>query len=452
MDLTSILRTIRTTWPLILGLTLLGGGAGALVAAVTTPTYTATTRMFFAFEATAGAPAAELVQANNFAIQRVFSYTEVVETPRVLDRVIDELGMDTDAEELARDISVSVPTNSVILDISASAANPQDAATLTGAISSTFIDVVVNELESPSTGGAGPVRAEILQEATAPELPASPSYPLYIALGLFSGLVLGLLTATILALADRRVHNRAEVERLSGLPVLAGISGAPGKGLVLNSRGLGVAADGYRGLAAAIVLDPEVVAGKTLTLLSPSTRENSAAVAANLAMALAKAGVRTVVVDGDLQRKGLSKLLGVEERPGLAERLAGDPGVAPISTGTPGLSVLPAGQGGAASAEPFAAGRFGALAQELASDCDIVLVDSPPVLSSPTAGFLAAASGATTLVVQTGRTTGPEVRSALDTLTRAGANVIGLTLTDVPTSGPDADAHSRALVTAGGKG
>ena len=150
MSPTTLVRALKKWWWAVVVLTLVGAAAGAGVSLLMAPQYQATNRILVAFDASAGAGPAELVQANNFALQKVYSYVEVVQSPRVLDEVIDELNLDITAEDLARQIEVTVPTNSVIMRISATAPNPQDAVTLSNAVVDAFTDVVL-EIETPST-------------------------------------------------------------------------------------------------------------------------------------------------------------------------------------------------------------------------------------------------------------------------------------------------------------
>ena len=226
MDLTRFYRMIRKSWLVLVGLALVGGAIGAALAYITPPTYTASTRLFVSFDSPAASTSGDLVQANNFAIQKVFSYLEVIDSEAVLARVIQDLGLVETSTELADRIEATVPLNSVVLSLTAAAANPADAAVLSTAVADSFTDYVVNTLESPTGGGPGPVKVVVLQPAIAPLSPSAPSLLVNVAVGMFVGLFVGLLIVFFLTLRDKRLYTRTDLERL-GLGYLGGLPEFP---------------------------------------------------------------------------------------------------------------------------------------------------------------------------------------------------------------------------------
>lgn len=446
MDITSLARALRKLWLLVVVLAAVGAGGGALVYALVPPSYQATSRTYFAFQPRANATAGDLVAVNQYAVQKVVSYVQIVRTPRVLQPVIQQLALNTTAADLADDVSVSAPPDSVIIEISASASTARDAARLTNAVSSAFVNVVVNEIERSTDGRGVTVQAEQLETAVPPTSASGASLVLHVLLGTLAGIVVALMTAVLTAIGDRRVHNRDELERLLRTRVVGSLP-AIGAGTFrdMQSRETTVETAAFRALSAGIAIDRRLVAGRSLAVLSPTTGESATAVVTNTAVGLAQSGLRVIVIDGDFTRRAVSAAFDLDGDPGLAETLRSDANAVPQPTKVPGLLVLPAGSLTDRVPDAVATAKLRLLLQQFADEADLVLIAAPPLLDGGgAAGFLAAAAPGSLLVVDAGKTHVPEVREALETLDRAGSEV-RIVLANVPTSGPDSDVRSRAL-------
>jgi capsular polysaccharide biosynthesis protein/Mrp family chromosome partitioning ATPase len=430
MDLTRFYRMIRKSWVLLVALSLIGASVGAVVAFLTPAAYSSTVRLFVSFEASATAAPGDLVQANNYAVQKVFSYVDVVTTSAVLEPVIEQLKLDTTPEELAPDITASVPLNSVVIAITASAANPQDAAVLATATADSFTDYVVNTLESPIGGGPGPVKATVLQPAVAPDQPSSPSTITNIVLGGFIGLFTGLVVCFILAMRDKRVHTRRELATL-GVDYLAGVPESPRNAgphyVALRDAPASAEAEAFRRLRTKLSLtgdDPS----STVGVMSSIGGEGASTVAANLALAFAEGGASVAIIDADVRYGRQSDLLGI---PAVAPAEAidrahrGQPVVVDLSQDSVTGNLSQA--------------AFEDLLETLNLRFDVVVVDAPPVLQTDDAMVVADAVDRTLLVTSSGRVNITEVGAALDALRGIGKGVHGVVLTRLPGKGMDAD-------------
>lgn len=446
MDISSALRTARRVWIAIVALALVGAAAGALVALVRPASFTSSTSLYFAYDAPADASPSDLVQANNFALQKVFSYQALATSPRVLQGVVSDLGLDETPEDLARDVSVSVAENSVVMTISAKADNPQDAAVLAQSVADNLVKVVVDQLEAPSTGGAGPLRAEVIAPASEGESNTTSHLLLGLQLGLFGGLVVGLAGAVVLTLVDRRVRSRAQLEGELGLRVVGGVpaAGSRSTGLEALDAQSSPAAAGYRAAAAALLLDSRAAKAKGLAVLASTEPEDAAEAAANLAVAVAASGFSVLLLDADPTGRGVTRRFGLEDAPGLVELLGGaevKPSPGPVAN----LHLLPTGQVGHLHSGVLPAAAFTELVEELTPTADLVLVSCPPVLGGTGHRMTASACGAVLLVVRAGSVTTPQVRAALTDLEETGLGPVGAVLTGMRTRGPDSDPAVRAL-------
>ncbi|TNM61077.1 hypothetical protein FHN55_17870 [Streptomyces sp. NP160] len=446
MDISSALRTARRLWIAVVALALVGAGVGALVAGLTPARYSSSTSLYFAYDAPADAAPSDLVQANNFALQKVFSYQQLVVSPRVLDGVISDLGMNTTAEDLAEDVSVSIAENSVVMTITAQAANPQDAAVLAQSVADNLVKVVVDQLEAPASGGTGPLRAEVIAPASEGESSRPAGILLGLQLGLFGGLVVGLALAVLLTFLDRRVHSRAQLEDELGLRVLAGVpvQRRPSAVEVLQQP-TSPTASGYRAAASSLLLDTSVADAKGLAVLASTEREDSAEAACNLAASVAAAGFNVLLLDADPGNHGVTTRFELDGVPGLVEKLVDGADVGPTATSVPGLRVIPVGRTEGLGGRSLPAAAFTELVEDLCGTADLVLVSCPPVLGGAGYSLTASSCGGALLVVRAGAVTTPQVRAAIADLEETGLAPVGTLVTDMPTRGPDSDPAVRAL-------
>lgn len=444
MTSTTVIRALRKWWWSVVALALVGALSGGLVSLFTAPTYTSTAEIVVAYDAPAGAGSAELVQANNFAIQKVYGYQEIATSPRVLDEVIADLGLEASAGELARDLSVSVPLQTPVMSLRASAATAADAQVLAASFVAAFTDVVI-QFETPSSGGAAPVRIETLQEPSTPTAPSSPDILVNIALGLAAGVAVGIVWIAAAAALDRRIHSADSVGAsratsryrvLGSVPATGG--GADGAVTALLTEPLGAAAESYRTIAATLEHGSDATSG--VIAVAPATpRDETSALTVNLALAFREFGARVVVIDANLRSGTISSSLGLSG-PGLAEVLRGESAVTSVLRDLGGVAVLPAGTTSDSPAELMSRSGFRDLVAELDAAFDLVVIDTAPVLPLSDALFPAASARSSILAVSAGRVTAAQLASAGSALAGVGAEIAGVVVMDAPVSGIDADA------------
>ena len=222
-------------------------------------------------------------------------------------------------------------------------------------------------------------------------------------LGLGLGLILGIGLAFLRESLDTRVRSAEEISERLGLTLLGRLPEPPRKlratnRLVMAEEPAGVQAEAFRMLRTNLdFVNPDRRA-RTIAVTSAVNDEGKSTTAANLAMALALGGSRVILVDLDLRLPTVHRFFGLSDRPGvtdvaLDEASFGDALVSiPLDTdersgfrangsGDPqGLKVLPSG------ALPRDAGEFasshalGSLLAELRQQCDVVIIDTPPLL------------------------------------------------------------------------
>lgn len=142
----------------------------------------------------------------------------------------------------------------------------------------------------------------IVQPAQPAASPSQPSRLLYTSAGLLVGLLLGILLALLFEKLDTRVRTAEALTRLLGWPVLATIWRTPPKGGVLNPTGAHPNVESYRILRTNLGFSAIDKPLRSLMVISALPEEGKSLIAANLAIFMARAGKRTLLIDADLRR------------------------------------------------------------------------------------------------------------------------------------------------------
>lgn len=179
---------------------------------------------------------------------------------------------------------------------------------------------------------------------------------------------------------------------------------------------------------------------RAITITSPGPGEGKSTTLANLGVALAQSGARTILVDGDMRRPTLHKFFRLGRGQGLSTVLAGraEAEGALQETGIEGLRLLTAGPSPPNPAEMLGSSALAGLLDRLKAAADYVLIDAPPVVAVSDASLLAAKADGVLLAVRLGATARPMAVQAKEQLEAAKVNLLGMILTNV---GAGADQH-----------
>jgi capsular exopolysaccharide synthesis family protein len=284
--------------------------------------------------------------------------------------------------------------------------------------------------------------ASVASSASEPLRPSSPNKKLGAALAL----LLGILTAGVTILAtefwDRRLRNRADVEFRLGAPFAGvipefrprGRFGLPQRAevseAVIEHRASGFA-ESLRNLGAFLTYSGQSDQEKVLAVTSALPREGKTTTSLSLARSLAMSGARVIVLDCDLRRRGLTKLVGHRDV-GLVEVIKGKAKLADavLKDEASGAWVLPVASA-TLSHDLFNGKNVDRLLQSLTPHYDHVLLELPPVLGLADARILAVKADRVLYLVRWNKTPSRTAQSGLDMLRDLGANVIGVALTQV---------------------
>ncbi len=300
-----------------------------------------------------------------------------------------------------------------------------------------------NDLQQTSEGGY----VQVIQAAEVPFAPAPSGAMNTLLLGAFLGLLAGIGLAFVLEMTSNLLYKQEDVEKL-GVHVLDFIPHTDA--LNKKNRASRVSVGSQQVSAALVALfspfGPYVEAlrkveaslgfaapgGKTFLVTSSRPGEGKSVTTANLAILFARSGRRTLLIDADMRRPQVHDLFGLSNEKGLANLLSDADHVpayeAIVDMGVENLRILPAGESSRVSTELLRAADLKELIDTLGEDYDMVLVDSPPVLAISDAEVLAPHVDAVVMMCRAGMTRSGELLSALESLRRARANVLGVAL------------------------
>ncbi len=281
-----------------------------------------------------------------------------------------------------------------------------------------------------TTGGAS-----VVQSAGLPGSPVAPKPLTTAMLAAILGALLGLGAAFALDNVDDSVRGTDDLARLSAKPVLAAVPSGAGT----DPRPLALiaphepAVESYRELRTNLqflALDTPL---RVLLVTSSAPGEGKTTTASNLAVVLAQAGQRVLVIDADLRRPNVHHVFGLPPVPGLTEVLLGEE-LDFVVNDTESLHVITAGTVPPNPSELLASERFAAFLEEVAGRYDTVVIDSAPLLPVADSFALANAADGVVLVTQANRTSRRSVEASLVRLTMVKANLVGFVLNRARTS------------------
>ncbi|MFM9275064.1 polysaccharide biosynthesis tyrosine autokinase [Pseudarthrobacter sp. NKDBFgelt] len=443
MELRDYLRVLRRNWVLIVSLALVGLLGGAAASLLIKPTYTAQTQLFVAIQSSGSVQ--ELQQGNTFSQARVQSYAKTVETPVVLQPVIDTLGLTMSPQELATKVKASSDLNTVLITISVEDQSPVAAAAIAQGVSDSLVKAV-DTLEKSDKSSTSPVKLSIVTPAVAPREASAPNTRINLAVGLLAGVFLGALATLVRSTLDNKVRSEADLQKITSAPVLGGIvfdREAARNPLILDHQNQSPRAESFRRIRTNIQFANLGQQSGAVMVTSSLPGEGKSTTAANLAITLAKSGQSVALVDADLRRPMIAEYLGLEGSAGLTTALIGNAEIRDLlqGWGEDQLYVLTSGTVPPNPSELLGSDAMLRAIRELESSFDAVIVDAPPLLPVTDAAVLSQHLGGVILVVGSQTVKQGDVEKSLQTLDLVEANVLGVVMNMLPSKGPDAYAY-----------
>ena len=272
---------------------------------------------------------------------------------------------------------------------------------------------------------------EIMDYALPGIRPVKPNKPLNIALGIIIGLVVGVGLAFFIEYLDTSVKTIDDVERSLQSPVLGVIP--QNVGLVLEEGVDSPHAEAYRVLRTNILFSRKDEKLNTIAVVSAGAGEGKSTTVFNLASVFAQSKQRTLIVDSDLRRPTLHKMLGVNNNLGLTNYLMKQNTLEEViqTTDLPTLDFLASGKLPSSSLGILSSVQMKELINELKRRYDFVFFDSPPIMVVSDASILASEVDMTLQVIQYRRYPQPMNIRAKQLIEKVGGNLVGIVLNNI---------------------
>lgn len=283
---------------------------------------------------------------------------------------------------------------------------------------------------------AKPMPVHIAERAAVPDSPVRPKPMQNLLIAGAVGLLLGIILGLIREYTDDHIHSGLLAEEHLNLPVLGEIPNVRvGKPLLLPQMApIDPIVESYRIIRASLQFAAVDNPITTLLVTSSVPKEGKSTVSANLAFAMAMDGKRVVLVDADLRRPSLHADTPRETPVGLSDVLAGsvrvEDALLPYQSDLDVL-LLSAGSMRDNPSELLGGRKFRDVLEKLQSVCDVVIVDSSPMLSVSDTRRMAPAFDGVVVVMEAGKTVKEATRRTTQLLLEARARVIGLIINKV---------------------
>ncbi|MGP3964477.1 polysaccharide biosynthesis tyrosine autokinase [Nonomuraea sp. 3N208] len=464
MDLLYCLRLLRRDWWLVLISLVIGVTSAVIITANTPPKYAATiTMMAKSTEQPVSQPITQqqmksyanllssgrlISQAAVIAMmaknmqqpvsqpitqQQMKSYANLLSSGRLIGQIVATEG---EIRTVQQNITVQAIPDTLLLRATVTDGDPVRAMRLADALSTRFA-VLVDEMERPTADRPSSVKILVVDQPRMPNEPVSPRPLVNVAFGVLIALFVGVGSIILRDRLDTTIKTSEMLQHLSQSHTL-GIIGfdkdVERRPLIVRDKGSSLRAEAYRSLRANLQFIDIDRQPKSLVVTSCLPREGKSSTSSNLAIALAQAGKRVILIDGNLRRPRISDYFGIETVAGLTDVLIGKAELrsAIQRWGEFDLHILPSGQIPPNPSELLGSPGMEQILKELVKSYDMVLIDAPPLLNVTDAATLTAACDGAMLVARYGKTRQDHVIRAKEALSSVDARLVGTVLNAVP--------------------
>lgn len=377
------------------------------------------------------------------SIDRVKSYALVITSPRVGEEVMRRLAKEDGTGKLTwPKISASAIEETNLIDVVAVDGDPKRAQATANMVGKVVVDVV-DSLERPTGSERSSLRIAVVGPAGLPTAPIAPRKKLIVLMGAFFGLAVGIGIAALRHKLDASLWDADELCDAVHAPVLAVIAydaRTPKRPLVVHTDSRSPAAESYRQLRTNIRFVNIDSTVRSIVVTSAVASEGKSTVACNLAIAMAQAGQRVILVEADLRHPSVRHYMGIEGAVGLTNVLLGEVDLYDVLQPWGGdlLEVLPGGTIAPNPSELLGSAGMAEVIHRLEAMSDLVIFDAPPLLPVTDAAVLGVNTDGAVLVVRSGSTGRDRLDRAVESLAGVGVNIVGAVLNMAPIKGPNA--------------
>jgi len=323
-------------------------------------------------------------------------------------------------------------------------------------VSTNLYTTLLNNAQTLRVAKAGTVGdVRVIDYAVLPDKAIRPNKLLIIGVAFVLGLFLGIVAVFVRKSLMRGIEDPDLVEKQLHIPVYATIHHSkdqeildkelskPGKSIrhnrpaVLSLRNKeDVAIESLRSLRTTIHFSLLEAQNNIIVITGPSPGVGKSFVAVNLAIVMADAGKKILLIDADMRKGAMNKSFGITRENGLSEIILNASSVQDATREIPSANIdfIPTGTIPPNPSELLLHERFGQLLDGLAKQYDLIIIDSPPILAVTDAAIISRLAGAALMVIKAGLHTKRELEQSIRRFSQSGIPIKGIVFNDMPQS------------------
>lgn len=276
----------------------------------------------------------------------------------------------------------------------------------------------------------------VIDAAETPRKPATPNPPINLLLALFGGTSLALGLTFFFEYLDNRIKSPEEVKAHLGLAFIGMVPALFEKDLkdpLMSNAVPANFAEAFRAIRSNVLFSSADEGSKVVVVTSSAPGEGKTLVATNIAVALAQANQRVLIVDADMRKPRVHGVFQQTQEPGLSNVLVGNAKASEAvrNTKVPGLWAMPAGVIPPNPSELLGSKRFKEFVATLGQHFDWVIVDTPPVMAVTDSSIVSHVATGVVFVIGSDMTSRHTAQRSLEQLQNANAKIVGAILNRV---------------------
>ncbi|MET7424819.1 polysaccharide biosynthesis tyrosine autokinase [Dactylosporangium sp. NPDC005555] len=432
MFVAGYLKVVLKRWWCVAITVALAAGAAYIYCAAQTPRY-ATSLTFFVTTPNRGV--SDAYQGNLFTQQRVKSYASLLVSDRLAAKIAADPRIGLDAKQVRARITAAPVPDTVLLRAVVTDVDQVRAERIAARVATDF-KAMLESLETPAGSTDTPIKVEVISGPESQAGPVSPRPVRDIGGAVLVGLILGVALAIQLELLDSSVRDADHVQEITERSVIAHVpfdTSARREPLLVGEAGFSARAEALRGLRTNLQFLDVDNPPTAVVITSSLPGEGKSSTAANLGIVLAETGQRVLLIDGDLRRPSLAGYFDIEGAVGLTNVLAGQVSIdETVQQWNSSLWILPSGIIPPNPSELLGSRQMAELLAAARAKFDMVIIDSPPLLSVTDAAILATRTDGVVYVSRSGRTTTTQMSAAIKAIKAVDARLLGTVLNMEP--------------------